>query len=163
VVGTGHTVTNNYFYNLRGQNFRSPLAVMNGIPKSPLNRYIQVTDVTVAHNSWINCVEPLQFGVGSNVAQKDVLPKSEIRSARPKRTVVANNLIYNTVGDPSPVVAHDKLDGILFKNNVINNQGVKFDALDGMSTASFDRSIQALGLMSSIRICLGLREKIIMR
>ena len=95
LIGTGHVVTNNYFYNLRGKEFRSPLAVMNGIPKSPLNRYIQVTDVIIAHNSWINCEEPLQFGVGSNVSQKDVLPASEIRSARPMRTVVANNLIYN--------------------------------------------------------------------
>jgi len=138
LIGTGHIVTNNYFYNLRGQEFRSPLAVMNGIPKSPLNRYNQVTDVIVAYNSWINCVEPLQFGVGSNVSQKDVLPISEIRSARPKRTVVANNLIYNTEGDKTPIVAHDKLDGILFKNNVINNQGVKFDNIAGFSSASFD-------------------------
>jgi len=138
LIGTGHTVTNNYFYNLRGQNFRSPLAVMNGIPKSPLNRYIQVTDVTVAYNSWINCVAPLQFGVGSNVSQKDVLPASEIRSARPKRTVVANNLIYNTKSDKVPLVAHDKLDGILFKSNIINNQGVEFKGVDGIKSSSFE-------------------------
>ena len=138
LIGTGHTVTNNYFYNLKGQEFRSPLAVMNGIPKSPLNRYIQVTDVIIAHNSWINCTAPLQFGVGSNVSQKDVLPASEIRSARPIRTVVANNLIYNSKGDKTPVVAHDKLDGILFKNNVINNQGVEFDGISGIQPTSFE-------------------------
>lgn len=138
LIGTGHTVTNNYFYNLHGEEFRSPLAVMNGIPKSPLNRYIQVTDVIVAHNSWINCTAPLQFGVGSNVSQKDVLPASEIRSARPIRTVVANNLIYNTKGDETPVVAHDKLDGILFKNNIINNQGEEFEKVEGIKTASFE-------------------------
>ena len=51
LIGTGHWVTNNYFYNLNGQTFRSPLAVMNGIPKSPLNRYLQVTDVVVANNT----------------------------------------------------------------------------------------------------------------
>ena len=138
LIGTGHTVTNNYFYNLKGSNFRSPLAVMNGIPKSPLNRYIQVTDVTVAHNSWINCTSPLQFGVGSNVAQRDVLPASEIRSARPIRTVVANNLIYNTKGDKTPVVAHDKLDGIQFENNIIDNQEMAFETVEGMVTAAFD-------------------------
>jgi len=126
LIGTGHWVTNNYFYNLKGKIFRSPLAVMNGIPKSPLNRYIQVTDVVVAHNSWINCTAPLQFGVGSNVDQKDVLPASEIRSERPIRTIVANNLIYNDTADKLPIVAHDSLDGIDFKNNVINNQGVSF-------------------------------------
>lgn len=138
LIGTGHTVTNNYFYNLRGQDFRGPLAVMNGIPKSPLNRYIQVTDVTVAYNTWIDCIEPLQFGVGSNIAQKDVLPASEIRSARPIRTVVANNLIYNSAGDKRPIVAFDKLDGIEFEENLINNQGVPFDKIDGLKSATFD-------------------------
>ena len=138
LIGTGHKVTNNYFYQLQGQEFRSPLAVMNGIPKSPLNRYIQVTDVVVAHNSWINCTAPWQFGVGSNVSQKDVLPASEIRSARPKRTIVANNLIFNTKGDQTPIVAHDKLDGIQFESNVINNQGVAYDAINGVESESFD-------------------------
>ena len=137
LIGTGHTVTNNYFYKLKGSAFRSPLAVMNGIPKSPLNRYIQVTDVTVAHNSWIDCTAPLQFGVGSNVSQKDVLPASEIRSARPIRTVVANNLIHNSKGDNTPIVAHDLLDGIQFESNVINNQGVDFEFVDGVEVLSF--------------------------
>ncbi len=135
LIGTGHWVVNNYFYNLKGEAFRSPLAVMNGIPKSPLNRYIQVTDVVVAHNTWINCKSPLQFGVGSNISQKDVLPKSEIRSAVPIRTTVANNLIYNEVGDKQPIVAHDKIDKIKFKNNIISNQNVSFDAQEGFATA----------------------------
>ena len=138
LIGTGHWVTNNYFYNLKGQNFRSPLAVMNGIPKSPLNRYIQVTDVVVAYNTWIDCLSPMQFGVGSNVDQKDVLPASEIRSAIPIRTTVANNLIYNSVGDPSPVVAHDKLEGINFQSNVINNQGVAYKSIDGINAKAFE-------------------------
>jgi len=138
LIGTGHTVTNNYFYKLRGKEFRSPLAVMNGIPKSPLNRYIQVTDVIVAHNSWINCEQPWQFGVGSNVSMKDVLPASEIRSARPIRTIVANNLIHNTTGDEMPIVAHDKLDGISFKSNVVNNQGVAFEKPVGVELRSFE-------------------------
>ena len=39
VVNTGHWIVNNYFYDLKGEIFRSPLSVMNGVPKSPLNRY----------------------------------------------------------------------------------------------------------------------------
>ncbi|MBI9071488.1 MAG: hypothetical protein JEY94_07805 [Melioribacteraceae bacterium] len=140
IINTGHWVTNNYFYNLKGENFRSPLAVMNGIPKSPLNRYNQVTDVVVAHNTWINCKSPLQFGVGSNVSQKDVLPKSEIRSARPIRTLVANNLIYNEVGDKQPIIAHDKLEGIKFKKNVIENKEAAFEAVDGLETKAIEMS-----------------------
>ncbi|WP_406684671.1 alginate lyase [Seonamhaeicola sp. MEBiC1930] len=139
IINTGHWVTNNYFYNLKGESFRSPLAVMNGIPKSPLNRYNQVTDVVVAHNNYINCNSPWQFGVGQNLNQKEVLPPSEIRSARPVRTIVANNVIYNSEGDANIVVEHDKADGVKFKNNVVNNQGVKFNDYDaGITEVSFD-------------------------
>ncbi|MEQ9404312.1 MAG: chondroitinase-B domain-containing protein [Cyclobacteriaceae bacterium] len=137
LIGTGHWVTNNYFYNLRGEIFRGPLAVMNGIPRSPLNRYIQVTDVVVAHNTWMNCDSPWQFGVGSNVDQKDVLPASEIRSETPIRTLVANNIIYNTNGDKMPILRYDSIDGIDFISNAINNQGEAFNGVDGLLEKDF--------------------------
>ena len=140
LINTGHWVVNNYFYNLKGQNFRSPLAIMNGIPKSPLNRYNQVTDVVVAHNTYINCVEPWHFGVGTNISQKDVLPLSEIRSARPIRTLVANNIIYNEKGDTNPIIAHDKIDGITFKSNLTNNQNAEVKKVEGMQIANFEIS-----------------------
>ncbi|WP_422105501.1 chondroitinase-B domain-containing protein [Winogradskyella sp.] len=131
IINTGHWVTNNYFYGLKGKSFRSPLAVMNGIPKSPLNRYNQVTDVVVAYNTYVNCNAPWQFGVGQNLAQADVLPKSEIRSARAIRTTVANNIVYNEKGLETIVVENDKADGVLFKNNIIDNQGLTFNNFNG--------------------------------
>ena len=131
IINTGHWVVNNYFYGLKGKSFRSPLAVMNGIPKSPLNRYNQVTDVVVAYNTYVNCSSPWQFGVGTNIAQADVLPKSEIRSARAIRTTVANNIVYNEKGVEAIVVENDKADGVTFKNNIINNQGVAFKEFNG--------------------------------
>jgi len=140
LIGTGHWITNNYFYNLRGEIFRGPLAVMNGIPKSPLNRYIQVTDVVVAYNTWVNCKSPWQLGVGSNIDQRDVLPASEIRSETPIRTLVANNMIYNETGDKMPIVRYDSIDGIDFQNNVINNQGVAFRGVEGLD--EMDISLQ---------------------
>ena len=138
IINTGHWVVNNYFYNLIGKNFRSPLAVMNGIPKSPLNRYNQVTDVVVAYNTYVNCESPWQFGVGQNLAQKEVLPKSEIRSARPIRTTVANNIIYNKKGYKDIVVEHDKADGVTFSSNVVDNKGVSFN--------DFDNGLKAVSL-----------------
>ncbi len=139
IINTGHWVVNNYFYGLKGKSFRSPLAVMNGIPKSPLNRYNQVTDVVVAYNTYVNCASPWQFGVGQNLAQSDVLPKSEIRSARAIRTTVANNIVYNEKGLEAIVVENDKADGVTFKNNIINNQGVAFkDFNGGITEAALD-------------------------
>ncbi|NQV40816.1 MAG: alginate lyase [Candidatus Marinimicrobia bacterium] len=135
IINTGHWVTNNYFYRISGIEFRSPLAIMNGIPKSPLNRYNQVTDVVVAYNTWIDCKAPWQLGVGANMDMKDVLPKSEIRSARPIRTVVANNIIYNRIADPNPIQSYDKVDGIQFRNNLLDNAGGVESGYDGISTA----------------------------
>ncbi|MEM6802070.1 MAG: chondroitinase-B domain-containing protein [Bacteroidota bacterium] len=137
LIGTGHWITNNYFYNLRGKIFRGPLSVMNGIPKSSLNRYIQVTDVVVAYNSWVNCESPWQLGVGSNIDQKDVLPPSEIRSERPIRTLVANNVIYNKKGDNRPILRYDSIDGIDFHSNIIQNQGVAFKGVEGLEEEDF--------------------------
>jgi len=137
LIGTGHWVTNNYFYNLRGKVFRGSLAVMNGIRRSAINRYIQVTDVVVAYNTWVNCSSPWQIGVGSNVDQKDVLPASEIRSETPIRTLVANNIIYNDEGDAMPILRYDSIDGIDFQSNVINNQGVTFLGVEGLKEMNF--------------------------
>ncbi|MFD1316627.1 chondroitinase-B domain-containing protein [Namhaeicola litoreus] len=138
VINTGHWITNNYFYKIKGEAFRSALAVMNGIPKSPLNRYNQVTDVVVAYNSFIDCLSPWHFSVGSNVSQTDVLPPSEIRSARPKRVVVANNLIYNQAGDAYPIVNYDKVDGIKFENNITNTENKSEIKTKGLRTESVE-------------------------
>lgn len=137
VINTGHWITNNYFYNLKGDVFRAPLAVMNGIPKSPQNRYNQVTDAVIAYNSYINCKTPFHFSVGSNVSQSDVLPKSEIRSARPKRVVIANNLIYNETEDNYPIKNYDKVDGINFQNNYTNNINKGEVKPDGIINSNF--------------------------
>ena len=138
IINTGHWVTNNYFYQLKGRNFRAPLALMNGIPKSPQNRYNQVTDVVIAYNSWVDCVSPLQFGIGNNIDQEDVLPKTEIRSARPIRTTLANNLIYNTQEDSMPILAFDDIDGIRFKNNFIKQQGNHLYRSNELEPADFN-------------------------
>jgi len=123
LINTGHWVTNNYFYKLRADEFRAPLAIMNGIPKSPLNRYNQVTDAVIAHNTWVDCQSPWHISVGANLESAGVLPPSEIRSERPERTLIANNLIVNTQPDPEPIRAYDKVDGIRFESNLIDNGG----------------------------------------
>jgi len=155
IINTGHWVVNNYFYGLKGKSFRSPLAVMNGIPKSPLNRYNQVTDVVVAYNTYVNCSSPWQFGVGTNIAQADVLPPSEIRSARAIRTTVANNIIYNEKGIDKIVVENDKADGVTFKSNIINNQGKAFNSFNG---GIVEASLEIRELSDNIFIPVGIPD-----
>ncbi|MBU3009788.1 alginate lyase [Polaribacter vadi] len=136
VINTGHWITNNYFYKINGSEFRSPLAVMNGIPKSQLNRYRQVTDVVIAHNTWVDCKMPWQIGVGQNKKSAGVLPEVEIRSAPPIRSIIANNLIYNHETEKTLVVNHDNIDGILFKNNVLDNNKVPFTEFNALQHQS---------------------------
>ncbi len=132
LIGTGHWVTNNYFYGLRGTEFRAPLALMNGIRRPAVNRYFQVTDVVVAHNTWVDSGSPWQVGVGSNADQAEVLPASEIRDQAPVRTLLANNVIFNAEGDEAPILRVDSIDGIDFRSNVIDNQGVPFEGVEGL-------------------------------
>lgn len=138
VINTGHWITNNYFYKIKGNEFRSALAVMNGIPKSPLNRYNQVTDVVVAYNTYVDCLSPFQFGVGANIDKKEVLPDSEIRSARPERMLVANNLVYTHDADTNPIVNYDDVQGIRFKNNILNRENKSSVRNDGLITKAFE-------------------------
>ena len=121
VINTGHWITNNYFYKIKGKEFRSAIAVMNGVPKSPQNRYNQVTDVVVAYNTFVDCITPWQFSVGANMDKSAVLPLQEIRSARPTRTIFANNIIYNQILNDFPIKAFDQVDGVLFMNNNVNS------------------------------------------
>lgn len=137
VINTGHWITNNYFYKLLGEEFRAPISVMNGIPKAPLNRYNQVTDVVVAYNSWVESPTPWYFSVGNNVDKSDVLPKSEIRSARPIRTIFANNLIYNSAKAEHPIFNYDKVDGVVFENNISNNENKSEVTSDGILKQQF--------------------------
>lgn len=137
VINTGHLITNNYFYNIRGKEFRSALAVMNGVPKSPQNRYNQVTDVVVTYNTFVDCKTPWQFSVGANMDKSDVLPAQEIRSARPERMIVANNIIFNHIADEFPIKAYDTVDGVLFKNNIINSNNKSDVKEEGIKTSNF--------------------------
>jgi len=141
VINTGHRISNNYFYNLKGVNFRAPLAIMNGIPKSPLNRYNQVTDVVVAYNSWINCKSPIQISVGVNTDKKDVLPKSEIRSARPKRTIIANNLIFDTINNNKTVINYDTITGIKSHNNYVDNSDSSIAGFKGFTKTQLNLKV----------------------
>ena len=135
VVNSGHLITNNYFYKINGGEFRCALAVMNGIFNTGLNRYKQVTDVVVGYNTWVDCKSPWQIGVGQNIKSADVLPASEIRAEAPIRTTIANNIIYNTKEDTIPFINHHKMDGILFKNNLIDNNGKNYTAYDVLKSA----------------------------
>lgn len=85
VINEGHIVQNNLMISLRGDGFRGPLVVMNGIENGPVHRYNPVKNVVIQNNTFINC-STIELCAGSD----------EERSAPPSSTVIANNLFYGT-------------------------------------------------------------------
>lgn len=108
IINKGQWVVNNYFYECRGEGFRSPLSIMNGVPNSPDNRYVEVTDAVVVNNSWINCT-PISLCEGSDTE----------RSVTPRRVVFQNNAFYNTK-DKKIYNAYDDISRISFVSNAVS-------------------------------------------
>ena len=108
IINKGQWVVNNLFYKCRGENFRSPLAIMNGIPNSPAFRYVAVSDAVIYGNTFFECA-PISFCEGSDTE----------RTLPPKNTLFANNIIYNTT-DSIIYKVSDDINGISFNGNFVN-------------------------------------------
>jgi poly(beta-D-mannuronate) lyase len=114
VINEGHQIYNNFFYKLRGDDFRSALVLMNGIPDSPPAGYDPVNNVIVANNTFADCSLPWNFCAGAGKRNCTV---------KPENTLLINNLVYCT-NDNELIVRHDNTDGITLENNLlINDKG----------------------------------------
>ena len=106
LINKRQTIRNNYLFGLKGYRFGGALVVMNGVPDSPINRYHQVEDSLVEHNSIIDS-NHVEFAAGSDAE----------RTAVPRTTTFRNNLIVHR--QPTDVIAiHDDISGITFEGNV---------------------------------------------
>lgn len=106
VINRRNTVRNNYMEGLRGTGFASALAVMYGVPNSPLNRYVQVQQAVIENNTIVDAAEIL-LGTGMDAE----------RSAPPIDSRFARNLIVNRDGS-DPVRVLGDMSGIAFEDNV---------------------------------------------
>jgi poly(beta-D-mannuronate) lyase len=105
IINKGQWVVNNLFYKCRGEGFRSPLSIMNGVPNSPANRYVAVTEALVANNSFVEST-PIGFGIGSD----------KERSVPPNDVQFLNNVFYNK-SDSLIYNVYDSINGINFFGN----------------------------------------------
>ena len=118
VINKGQTVTNNFFFRCRGTDFRSPLAIMNGIPNSPAHRYVQVINAKITGNTFYEC-SPISFGEGSDAE----------RSLAPDSVLFSGNIFYNT-RDTAIYKVFDKMDGFTFLNNKVS-KSIKQNLFNG--------------------------------
>lgn len=125
VINPNHTVTNNLFLNCVGTRFRSALGVLNGVPNSQLNRYFQVKDTKIDHNSFINCSN-ITFGAG----------KDNERTAAPENVLFENNFIASNNKTLFEDLNHD--GGIIFKSNSTNNNAVTANGFTVVKTKTIE-------------------------
>ncbi|AWV98393.1 chondroitinase-B domain-containing protein [Arcticibacterium luteifluviistationis] len=107
VINEKQTVINNYCEGLTGNRFRGALTVMNGVPNSPLNRYVSVKESKIEGNSLINC-DHIELCAGSD---------SE-RSAIPQTTSLSRNLFVSN--SPKMFGIFDDISGLSFDKNIIS-------------------------------------------
>lgn len=127
IINEGNWVLNNFFYRCRGEGFRAPLCIMNGVPNSPAFRYLPVKDALVANNSFVDCA-PMGFCEGSDTE----------RSQAPVNVLMVNNLIHNQT-DKSVYLIFDKINGFHFVGNIVNKeQGQQL--MNGFSKSAIAKS-----------------------
>lgn len=107
VINPNQRVFNNVFYKLRGSNFRAPLALVNGVPNSLINRYYQVKDAIIEKNTFINS-SGILFGAG----------KDAERTLGPENVSFKHNLILT--GDNEAYIDANNNNGIVFADNGLN-------------------------------------------
>lgn len=134
VINAGHHIVGNYFADLTGDGFRGALVIMNGIPNSPLNRYMQVRDVTIENNTFANC-DNVELGAG----------KDAERSLAPVNVALKNNVFYGPKL-PNPFHLHDDMSGLTFSNNSLVAQGVGPNIV-GLNAATLTTQQSADGLL----------------
>jgi poly(beta-D-mannuronate) lyase len=108
IINEKQTVINNYCEGLTGNRFRGALTVMNGVPNSPLNRYVPVKESNISSNTFVDCSH-IELGAGND----------KERSEAPQTTTIKNNLFYTT-NEPQHFGTYADLSGITFENNVVN-------------------------------------------
>ncbi len=108
IINEKQKVINNYCEGLTGYRFRGALVIMNGVPNSAPNRYMQVKNSEASNNTFINC-DYIQLAAG---ADKE-------RTATPQSTLVSNNIFYNT-RKADIFTVYDDISGVTFKNNLIS-------------------------------------------
>ncbi|MFC5454011.1 polysaccharide lyase 6 family protein [Prosthecobacter fluviatilis] len=105
IIGEDHIVTANRFENLTGDNERSALCIMLGIPDSVPNGYFQVKRAKVTGNTFINCKHNILIGMSGD--KKATLP--------PLESEISGNAIQTNKGEAFEIKC--TAEGVTMKNN----------------------------------------------
>ena len=135
IVGPDHVVLNNYFADLEGDDSRAAIAIMNGIPDSPLNGYLRAESALVAFNTFVNCEQTFAIGtVGAGGAT----------TLAPKDCVFANNVVLSSRGPLVNVVTAP--ESPIYEGNILFGAPTGIPPTPGVTTADPRLAIAEDGL-----------------
>lgn len=121
IIGEDHTVRGNYLENLTGEDARSAICLMMGIPNSPANRYFQVKHARISQNMMVNCEHSILIGLSDD----------KNSTLAPVDTVFEGNLIRSP--KYAAVEARCALDGVSWKGNRFQSQSLGIAPVKGIS------------------------------
>lgn len=133
VINEKQTVINNYLEGITGDRFKGAITIMNGVPNSPLNRYVSVKDSKVSNNTLINC-QHVELCAGSD----------KERSESPQSTELCKNIFYSQ--NPSMFGIYDDISGIKFDQNLASKV-IKVPEPKGFKGIDFEMERKENGLM----------------
>lgn len=105
IIGEDHVVTGNLFDGLTGDNERSAMCFMLGIPDSVPNGYFQVKRAKVTNNTFVNCAHNILIGMSGD--KKATLP--------PMESEISGNRIQTTQGEAFEIKC--AAEGVTMKDN----------------------------------------------
>jgi poly(beta-D-mannuronate) lyase len=105
IIGEDHVVTGNLFDSLTGDDERSAMCFMLGIPNSVPNGYFQVKRAKVTNNTFVNCAHNILIGMQGE--KKATLP--------PLETEISGNHIQTNLGEAFEIKS--AADGVTMKDN----------------------------------------------
>ena len=107
VINRDQIVRGNYMEGLRGTGFAGALTVMNGVPNSPVNRYVEVSNALIQNNTIVDSAR-MTLAAGAD----------EERSAPPVNSRMVRNLISFAAAS-KPIEVEDDISGIALEDNLI--------------------------------------------
>jgi poly(beta-D-mannuronate) lyase len=125
VIGEGHVITGNRFENLSGDDERSAMCFMLGVPNSPAHGYFQVKRATVSGNTFFNCRHNILIGMSGD--EKATLP--------PVETTIFGNFIQTNLGEAFEFRCD--VSGIAMKDNQTGTEQPKSSITQHAARESF--------------------------
>lgn len=117
IIGENHKVQKNYFQGLTGTGLRAAINIMDAMPNSALNGYMQVKNPEIKNNTIINCAQAFEIGSG----------KRDDRNVAPVNVTLIDNVVLGT----QPIVYTDQPQGIKISGNLLFNIRLAGNLPDG--------------------------------